>query len=95
MLKHVVIYKLKDTSDATVSRVKNTFYSMIGRVESIKDLECGYDILHTPRSFDFCLIVTFKDKEGYKQYQNHPVHLSVKAFISTVATHAAAVDFEF
>lgn len=95
MLKHVVIYKLKDTSDATVSKVKNTFYSMVGRVESIVDLQCGYDILRSPRSFDFCLIITFADQEALKEYQSHPVHLSIKAYISTIATHAASVDFEY
>ena len=95
MLKHVVIYKLRDTSDSTVSKVKNTFYSMVGRVECIVDLECGYDILRSPRSFDFCLIITFANLEALKEYQNNSVHLSIKSYISTIATHAASVDFEY
>ncbi|MEG1613237.1 MAG: Dabb family protein [Clostridia bacterium] len=93
MLKHIVIYKLNDTSPEMLNKIRDTFYSMKGKIDCLVDIKCGWDLLHSGRSFDFCLECTFESMEKMQEYQVNPVHLPVKAFVGTVATQSACVDF--
>lgn len=94
MLKHIVVYQLKDTSLEMLTKVKENFLSMKGKIDCLLDIECGWDILHSGRSFDFCLICTFENMEKMQEYQVHPLHVPVKSFMSTVAEKSVCVDFE-
>lgn len=95
MIKHIVIYKLNDTTPETLQKIQDTFYSMKGKIDCLLDIKCGWDILHSGRSFDFALECTFENLEKMNEYQVHPVHLPVKAFMGTVAVQSACVDYEF
>jgi Stress responsive A/B Barrel Domain. len=95
MLKHVVMYRLRDASDDVIERLKNNFYGMVGKIDGLLNVECGKDILKSERSFDFCLICTFLSKEAQEAYKTHPAHLPVKEYMHTVAVESKSVDFEF
>lgn len=93
MIKHVVMYKLKDAAAANALAAK--FESMRGKISVLKGLTAGVDILQTNRSYDVCLICDFDDRQGLEEYAVHPVHLPVKEYVKAVVAQSHAVDFEY
>ncbi len=55
MIKHLVLFKLKDPASAEETR--DILLSMKGVVEQIREIEVGIDYAHTERSFDVALSV--------------------------------------
>ncbi len=95
MLKHIVMYKLKDTSPATLKAVKETFMSMEGQIEVLREIKCGADVTHSGRSYDFALECVFDNAADLQTYIGHPVHQPVRTFIHMVAEESKSVDYEF
>jgi len=95
MIKHVVCFKLKDSSVESKEKAKEVLLSMKGKVDLIKDIEVGVDFLSSPRSYDVILTVTLEDKTALDLYQNHPYHCDVvKTYMHAVRESSVAVDYE-
>lgn len=94
MVKHVVLYKLHDSSEESRRAVVERLMSMKGKIDLLEDIQAGSDFLFSDRSYDVCLIVTLKNREALALYAEHPVHLPVKAFMKTVVEKAVSCDFE-
>lgn len=93
MLKHIVMYKLKNRDDAEALVEK--FLGMKGKIDVLLDLHAGVDVVLSGRSFDVCLECVFKDVEDLKKYILHPVHLPVKEFVGNIVEKSHSVDFLF
>jgi len=95
MVLHLVLFRFKDEAkihlDEAVARLK----AMVGRVEVIRDLKAGKDFLHSGRSYDLAVAVTFDDKQGLEVYNDHPEHQPAKKFLAPLLETSVAVDFEF
>lgn len=74
MFIHVVMFKLKDSSEDNVKKARDILMSMEGKIEELKYLEVGMDVLHTERSFDLILITKFHSKEDMDKYQVSEYH---------------------
>ncbi|MEG1711296.1 MAG: Dabb family protein [Clostridia bacterium] len=94
MVKHVVLYKLIDSSAAGRKAVTERLMSMKGKIDILKNIEAGQDFLSSDRSYDVCLICTFNTREDLTTYAQHPVHLPVKAFMKTAVDKAVSCDFD-
>lgn len=94
MITHVVLFRLKDRSEASVKEALAVLRNLDGRVPSLKGLEVGLDLVKSVRSYDIALIARFDDLKGLDEYQNHPAHLEVVKYISAVRDESVAVDFE-
>ncbi|HKJ42044.1 MAG TPA: Dabb family protein [Sunxiuqinia sp.] len=99
MINHVVLFKLKDFSDAEKGA---KLAELMGKLEALKDkivevkhLEVGLNYELNAKSFDLCLISHFKNLDDLNVYRVHPDHLEVFEFIKEITTERAAVDFEF
>ena len=92
MVKHIVLFKLKDQSDR--QRALDALNGMKGRIEGLIDLEVGMDFLGSERSYDIALICTLKDKAALDFYQTHPVHQPVKKLMAEIREGSVAVDYE-
>lgn len=95
MLKHVVMYRLKDKTPEVIKTIKANFAGMEGKISGLIKVESGEDVLRSARSFDYCLVCVFDGRASLEAYQTHPAHLPVKAFMKTVVESSVAVDFEF
>ena len=91
MLTHIVLFRFADRSDA--QEAASRLCAMSGRIPGLLDVAAGVDITHSERSYDLGLITHHADADALAQYQVHPVHQEVVAFIRTRSTAAAAVDF--
>ena len=95
MIKHIVCFKLAQPTEAACVRAKEVLLSMIGNVPTIRDIEVGTDILHSPRSYDVYLAVTVDDRAALDAYQNDSYHCNVvKTHMHAAASASVAVDFE-
>ncbi|HQC55051.1 MAG TPA: Dabb family protein [Clostridia bacterium] len=96
MIRHIVIYKFHNRTDEIVKKTKEVLYSMKGKVPQVIDMECGEDFLGSPRSFDFFLSVTLKDRQALADYQVDKYHVDVvKKHMHSVMKESASVDSEF
>ncbi len=96
MIKHTVMYKLKDASPEKCEEAKNVLMSMEGRVEQLKSICVGIDVVRSERSFDLILDCVFSDLEALKAYKAHPYHANtVKPYMHSVFTKSVSVDSEF
>lgn len=95
MIKHIVCFKLAEPSEEACLRAKEVLLSMIGNVPTIRAIEVGCDILHSPRSYDIYLAVTVDDRAALDEYQNDKYHCGVvKTHMHAVTASSVAVDFE-
>lgn len=96
MIRHIVMYKLKDPTDENKQALVDMFKSMRGRIDELRGVEAGADILGTERSFDVVLVTTFDDLEDYRAYQDSEYHINVvKKYVHGVIEKAVAVDYNF
>ncbi len=96
MVKHIVLFKLKDNSPENCLKAKEILLSMEGNVPQLRSIEVGVDYLHSDRSYDLALIVTVDSKAALESYQQDPYHCSVvKPHMHAVRSSSVALDFEF
>ena len=95
MIRHIVLFKIKDEFKDEIDQLVKNFYGMKGRIEGMLDLEAGADILHSERSYDLALIPVFDTRDSFDAYQTPPVHLPVKKRMHEVRSASVACDFEF
>ncbi len=94
MIRHIVLFKIKEEYKQEIPQLVRNFEGMKGRIEGLIDLEAGQDILHSERSYDLALITLFRDRESFDAYQTHPVHMPVKKRMHEVRSGSVACDFE-
>ena len=58
MIKHIVCFKLNESTEAEKKAAKEMLLSMVGKVPTVLGIEVGTDFLCSPRSYDVFLQVT-------------------------------------
>lgn len=94
MVKHVVMYKLKEEAKDKADELIGKFLSMKEKIEGLVDIMSGKDFKREGRSYDVALICTLESKEALEKYAVHPVHLPVLAYAKTIVERSHSVDFE-
>lgn len=94
MITHIVFFKLKDGSAENVAQTAQVLKDMEGKIEVLKSIEVGIDVLHSERSYDIALITKFESMDALDIYQVHPVHKKVIEHMSQVREASVCVDFE-
>ena len=94
MIRHIVLFKIKEEYRDEIPQLVANFYGMKGRIEGMLDLEAGRDVLRSERSYDLALVTTFADMDAFRAYQTHPVHMPVRARMHEVRETSVACDFE-
>ena len=93
MVKHVVMWTLKDKGDAP--NLKAAIDNMKGKVSSMVDVECGINYNPGSAACDLILISVHNSKEELDAYQDDPIHGEVKKLVGAAVTARYVVDFEF
>jgi hypothetical protein len=94
MITHVITLKMKDDSPEHIAHCKALLEGMVGKVDSLRSLVVGVNVVDTPNSHDFVLITTFDDLDGLDAYQHDPAHLEVANYLRANRDASAVVDFE-
>lgn len=95
MLKHVVMWKLKEDVDKVEAskKIKESLDNLKGKINEIVDIEVGINN-NSAEAFDVVLISIFKTKEDLQSYNVNPLHQEVVKYIKSVVAQRIAVDYE-
>ena len=95
MIRHIVLFKIKEEYKSEIPQLVESFYGMKGKIEGMVDLEAGQDFLQSERSYDLALLTVFDSRAAFEAYQTHPVHMPVKKRMHEVRSASVSCDFEF
>ncbi|MDP2216333.1 MAG: Dabb family protein [Methanolobus sp.] len=98
MLKHIVMWKLKDhaegkSKDENAAAMKEMLESLPGKISEIMLLEVGHNMKPSDAAFDIVLYSEFRDEAALSVYQEHPDHLKVADFVSRIREQRVLVDY--
>lgn len=99
MIKHIVIWRLKNrenetTREETARAIKQRIEGMRGRIPGLLRIEGGVDFSKTSASCDVALYAELESREALAGYQVHPVHEEFKSFIGPRLIERYLVDYE-
>jgi len=93
MIKHVVMFKLKNNIAENMDEAVSALEGMRGKIETLKYIEVGKDVTHSERSSDIVLTTHFDDHEGLRNYSAHPLHKPVIEIMRNLCSSITAVDY--
>jgi len=94
MITHIVLFKLKDRSPESIAKTVQVLRNMEGKIDELRHLEVGTDVLHTDRSYDVALVTKFDSMDALQAYQVHPEHKKVIEHMTSVREASVSVDYE-
>jgi hypothetical protein len=95
MITHIVLFKLKERTPEGIEQAKGILLSMQGKVEQLRHLEVGVDLIHSERSSDIALVTKFESLADLQAYQVHPYHANeVAAYMKSVSSSVTTADYE-
>lgn len=99
MVKHIVVWKLRDEADGRDRQgnallIRERLLALRGVVPGLLHLEVGFDFSASLASGDVVLYSEFRDRASLEAYQSHPEHEAVRPFIGAVSSERRVVDYE-
>ena len=94
MIKHIVMFKLKEKSPDNMKDLTSALNGMKDQIEALKFLEVGEDFKGSGRSFDLVLTTHFDNLRGLETYAGHKVHQPVIQLARSLCSQTVVVDYE-
>lgn len=95
MITHIVLFKLAEPTQEKAAAVRDRLLSMQGKIDLLRHLEAGTDLIRSERSYDVALLTRFDSLEDLQAYQVHPYHAGeVVPFMKANCSSIVAVDYE-
>lgn len=99
MIKHVVMWKLKETAlgnskQANAHILKDQLEALNGKIPGLLHLEVGIDFLHGDSSFDVVLYSQLESREALTSYQRHPEHEALVPLVRELTASRVVVDYD-
>jgi quinol monooxygenase YgiN len=92
MVKHIVMWKLRDKADAV--EIKERLEALSGKIPGLLNIEVGIDFLESEQSADVVLYSELESREALDAYQNHAEHMAVVPLVKAAAVSRTVVDYE-
>jgi len=92
MIKHIVMWKLRDKADAV--EIKDKLEALKGKIPGLLNIEVGIDFLGSEQSADVVLYAELESREALESYQTHPEHQAVVPLVKAAAIARTVVDYE-
>lgn len=98
MLKHIVMWQLKDFAEGKTKTenalwLKTHLEALKGKIGHIKDLEVGLNIHSGEVAYDAVLVSRFEDEAALSGYKNHPDHRYISDYCKKVRENRVVVDY--
>lgn len=94
MVKHIVMFKLKEKSPGNLKILTSALNGMKGAIETLRLLEIGEDFKGSDRSFDLVLTTHFDNRQGLETYAGHKIHQPVIQLARSLCSQTVVVDYE-
>lgn len=96
VLRHVVLFKFKDTSsNQQIREVEDAFRALPGQVDEICDFEWGTDVSveNLQQGFTHCFLVTFRSEDDRAAYLPHPAHKEFGKILGPHLDKVLVIDY--
>lgn len=98
MIKHIVFFNFKDeangcTKAENIGKAREMLMNLVGRVPTLLSMAAGPNAVEGASAWDFALVAEFDSAEALQEYVVHPEHRKISAFMSSVRSDRASVDF--
>ena len=92
MVKHIVLYTLKEDVDKTaaVALIRSVLEPLVGKIPGLIHLE----IRQAYQGLDYALYSEFESRELLEAYAKHPLHLEAKTHFHHFIETRTAADYE-
>ena len=99
MVKHIVLFKLKDTLDPAeksdiMHRFKAAIEALPEKISCIRNIHVGLNV-NPAEEWDVCLESAFDSLDDVKAYSVHPDHLAAAGIVKDAKCGRACVDFTY
>jgi len=99
MIKHIVLFKLKDvaedaTKDQNAKRVKSELEALSAKIPQIRRLEVGINFIPSDTAYDIAIYSEFANERDLETYLKHPEHVKVAEFVGKVRESRVVVDYK-
>ncbi len=98
MIRHIVLWKLKDDADATreerIAAIRGAIEPLAQSVPSVRSLQVVENSAYHEANYEVALISEFDDVAGLDEYQQHPEHVAAAAIVRSQVQGRASIDFE-
>ncbi len=75
MVKHIVMFKLKEKNQENLDFALSTLQNFEGEIETFRMIEVDLDFNKSERAFDIVLTTHFDNEAGLAAFMSHPKHL--------------------
>ena len=98
MVKHIVMFKLKDTLSKeekldVMNRFKAAIEALPAQIDVIRKVFVGFNI-NEAEQWDICLESEFDSLDDVKLYAAHPAHVAAAGILKDAKQDRACVDYE-
>jgi hypothetical protein len=98
MIKHIVMFKLKDWAEGrdkagNIEALKAKLEALPAQIGEIRFFEVGINIIAASVAYDLVLVSQFASKEDLFTYQKHPEHVKVADFVGKTCMSRIVVDY--
>ena len=92
MVKHVVLYNLKEGVDKAeaVKLIASVLEPLVGKIPGLLHME----IRQAFQGMDYALYSEFESAQALKDYAKHPLHLEAKEHFFHLLDSRVAADYE-
>lgn len=98
MIRHIVAFQLAAQDPraraAAIDGIRSRLEPLAASIPGVISLELGTDSGVVPSHWPLVLISEHDDLEALQQYQVHPEHVAAIAWINTVVSDRAVVDYQ-
>lgn len=101
MIRHIVLWKLDVSYSASekneiLQTMQQKLRGLKDLIAQVKSLQVGVNDPSAPESnFDIMLDTTFDSLAALDEYQVHPEHIKVGAYIKSLKIQRSAIDYPF
>lgn len=100
MIRHIVMFRLKDEIDGTpkreiLSMVQARALALKEQIPLIRRMEVHVGAAgQAAANFDLALICDFDDMAALAVYRDHPAHVAFRGYITPMRESRACIDYE-
>lgn len=100
MIKHVVMFKLKEYAEGNslkenALQIKDILEKLPESIPQVVKFDVGIDIVGSDRSWDLVLVSAFNNIAELNEYRVHSEHIKALEFIAPLRDLVAVVDYEY
>lgn len=98
MIRHIVMWTLKDASPANAQAIMAEFNRKLERLKPELTGFGGYLTglnVHDDQGYELCIDSWFEDQESLDAYIVHPLHLEIRDFLNACTTRKIIIDFAY